>query len=186
MKGTYRTWLLLPLVILGLVAAATAATPQTTAATDLRVLFQQQNDAQNRGDVVAVMALYADDATVQAGGLCARAPCAGKAAIQREVERRIAEKAQVKVISLRESSGTATGVLHVVEAGFASCGVERILVNFTFVVEGDTMSSWTSNPDFTDPQSAKFIACITALMAAGGGGPPGSIAPPSTGDGGLK
>ena len=185
MKSIYRTWLLLPLVVLGLVAAGTAATTRTTAATDLRVVFQQQNDAQNRGDVAAVMATYAGDATVQAGGICTM-PCAGKAAIQREVERRIAEKAQVKVISLRESSGTATGVLQVVEAGFASCGVERILVNFTFVVEGDTMSSWTSSPDLADPQSAKFVACIAARMAAGGGGPPGSIAPPSTGDGGLK
>ena len=185
MKHSYRIWLLLPLVVLGLVAAGTAEATRTTAATDLRVLFQQQNDAQNRGDIAAVMATYAGDATVQAGGICT-IPCVGKAAIQREVERRIAEKAQVKVISLRESSGTATGVLHVVEAGFASCGVERILVNFTFVVEGDTMASWTSMPDFTDPQSAKFIACITALTAAGGGGPPGSIAPPSTGDGGLR
>jgi hypothetical protein len=185
MKSIYRTWLFLPLVVLGLVAAAAAATPRTTAATDLRVLYQQHNDAQNRGDAAAAMAIFADDAAVQAGGICTM-PCVGKAAIQREVERRIAEKAQVKVISLRESSGTATGVLHVVEAGFASCGVERILVNFTFVVEDGLMTSWTSGPDLNDPQSAKFIACIAASMAAGGGGVPGAIAPPSTGDGGLK
>jgi len=184
MKGFYRYWLLISLVIVGLVAAGTAATPQSLAAADLRVLFQQQNDAQNRGDVAAVMATYADDATVQAGGLCT-VPCTGKAAIQREVERRIAEKAQVKVVSLRESSGTATGVLEVVEVGFAFCGVERILVNFTFVVKGDVMTSWTSGPDLSDPQSAKFIACIMAGPASGGM-PPGSIAPPSTGDGGLR
>ena len=131
------------------------------------------------------MATYAGDATVQAGGICTM-PCVGKAAIQREVERRIAEKAQVKVISLRESSGTATGVLQVSEAGFTSCGVERILVNFTFVIEDGLMTSWSSGPDLNDAQSAKFIACIAARIAAGGGGPPGAIAPPSTGDGGLK
>jgi hypothetical protein len=185
MKSIYRTWLFLPLVVIGLVAATAAATPRTTAATDLRVLFQQQNDAQNRGDVAAVMATYAGEPTVQAGGICTM-PCVGKAAIQREVERRIAEKAQVRVISLRESSGTATGVLHVIEAGFASCGVERILVNFSFVVEDGLMTSWTSGPDLNDAQSAKFIACITGRMAAGGGGAPGAIAPPSTGDGGLR
>jgi hypothetical protein len=186
MKSTYRIWLLLPLVVLGLVAAAAGATPRTTAATDLRVLFQQQNDAQNRGDVAGVMATYAEDASVRAGGLCAAAPCVGKAAIQAEVGRRVAQKTQVKILSLRESSGTATGVLQVSEAAFASCGVERILVNFTLVIEDGLMTSWTSGPDPDDAQSARFVACIAARMAAGGGGPPGAIAPPSTGDGGLR
>jgi hypothetical protein len=98
----------------------------------------------------------------------------------------IPQHTQVKILSLRESSGTGTGLLELREDGFASCGVERIHVVFTFVVEGDAITSWTSGDDETDPQSVRFFACIRARMAAGGGGPPGAIAPPSTGDGGLK
>jgi hypothetical protein len=186
-NSSYRTLLFtLPLAVLTVLAAGIIATAQTTAATDLRVLFQQQNDAQNRGDVAGVMATYAEDASVRGGFLCTPAPCVGKAAIQAEVERRIAQKAQVEVLSLRESSGTATGVLQVTEAGFASCGVQRILVNFTFVVKNDKMSTWTSAPDPNDAQSSRYLACIAARMAAGGapGGP--AISPPSAGDGGLR
>ena len=187
MHNSYRTLLLiLPLVVLTTFAAGPFAATRTTAATDLRVLFQQQSDAQNRGDVAGVMATYAEDASVRGGFLCTPAPCVGKAAIQAEVERRIAQKAQIEVLSLRESSGTATGVLQVTEAGFASCGVQRILVNFTFVVKNDKMSTWTSAPDPNDAQSARYLVCIAARMAAAGGGAPGSIAPPSTGDGGLR
>jgi ketosteroid isomerase-like protein len=169
----------MPLVTLTVLASGFMAA-QTSAAADLSDVLNTQNEAQNRGDVAAVMATYADNATVEAGGLCM--PCVGKAAIQQEVERRVSQNTQVEVLSISESGDTATGVLHVVEAGFAACGVERILVNFTFVVENDTMTNWTSGPDLSDEQSAKFIACI---VAGGAGGPP-VMTPPSTGNGGLK
>jgi hypothetical protein len=182
MKRTNQMWLLgIPLVLLAVIAGASVVAAQTPNV-DPGDLFDEQNDAQNRGDVVAVMATYADDATVQAGGLCGAAPCVGKAAIQREVERRVSQDTQVEVLSISESGDTATGVVQVMEAGFASCDVERILVNFTFVIEGDEMKTWTSAPDMADEQSAKFIACIAARAA---GGPP-TMTPPSTGDGGLK
>jgi hypothetical protein len=131
MKRSNSKWLLgIPLVVLAVIAGATVVAAQTPAV-DLSDLFDEQNDAQNRGDVAAVMATYADDATVKAGGLCAT-PCEGTEAIQREIERRVSQNTQAEVLSISESGDTATGVVQVTEAGFPSCGIERILVNFTF------------------------------------------------------
>src|SRR5437879_13320800 len=51
-------------------------------------LAEQEMAAESRGDVAAALALYSDDAIVQYGGLC-WTPCVGKAAIQKELERRV-------------------------------------------------------------------------------------------------
>ena len=59
-----------------------------------KALLQKQFETLARGDVAGALALYTDDALVDGAGLCAAAPCVGKAAIQKEFEHRIANKMQ--------------------------------------------------------------------------------------------
>src|SRR4030088_3433447 len=60
-------------------------------------LAEQDLAAESRGDVAAAVALYSDDAIIQYGGLC-WTPCVGKAAIRKELERRVAAKNEWKII----------------------------------------------------------------------------------------
>ena len=52
--------------------------------------MKQHVEAIARGNAAGALALYAEDAVIDGGGLCAVAPCVGKAAIQKELERRVA------------------------------------------------------------------------------------------------
>ncbi len=57
-------------------AAATVALAQS----DPAALLKKHVEAIARGDAAEALALYADDAVIDGGGLCAAAPCVGKAA----------------------------------------------------------------------------------------------------------
>src|ERR1700679_1926897 len=53
---------------------------------------QKLVDALARGDVGAALALFTADSVIDAeSGLCAKAPCVGKAAIQKDLERFVAD-----------------------------------------------------------------------------------------------
>jgi ketosteroid isomerase-like protein len=69
-------------------AASTVALAQS----DPVALLEKHDEAINRGDAAGALALYADDAVMDGGGLCQAASCVGKAAIQKELERRVANK----------------------------------------------------------------------------------------------
>lgn len=69
-------------------------------------LAQRDLAAESRGDVAAALALYSDDAVVQNGGLC-WTPCVGKAAIQKELERRVAAKNRFTIIGKYVSGNVA-------------------------------------------------------------------------------
>jgi hypothetical protein len=62
--------------------------------------------AQSRGDVAAALALYSDEAIVQGGGLC-WTPCVGKAAIQKELARRVAANNRAKIVGQYVSGNVA-------------------------------------------------------------------------------
>jgi ketosteroid isomerase-like protein len=56
---------------------------------------QQLFDALNRGDVRDALALFTDDAVIDAeSGLCWKTPCVGKAAIQKDLERLVSDKSR--------------------------------------------------------------------------------------------
>ena len=149
----------------------------TEAAVDFRVLVQQHVDALNRGDVAGVIATFSDDAVVSNVGLCAATPCVGKAAIQREMERRVNIHVRFTITSLQESSGSGVGRAEVGADNVRACGVQRILVSFNVDVKNDKITSFPVRFDSADPQTAAFLACVAA--------PQPSVSPPRTGDGGL-
>src|SRR3954447_11437863 len=70
------------------------------------LLAEQDLAAESRGDVAAALALYRDDAIVQYGGLC-WTPCVGKAAVEKELERRVAAKNEWKIIGKYASGNVA-------------------------------------------------------------------------------
>src|SRR5438045_733488 len=74
---------------------ALAMSTPTPAQVDPASLAEQDLAAESR--CAAALALYGDDAIVQYGGLC-WSPCIGKAAIRKELERRVAAKNQFKII----------------------------------------------------------------------------------------
>jgi hypothetical protein len=168
--------LLVIALTLGLKAVGPA---QSSAAVDFRVLVQRHFDLLDQGNVAAVMDMFSDDAVVS-GASCVPTPCVGKAAIQKEIERRVNNGATQTLTSLQErTSGKGSGSLRITERGFPACNVERIIVLFDIEVANDKITLFASRPDLSDPQSAAFVACMAARAAP-------AIAPPRAGDGGLR
>jgi len=119
-------------------------------------LAEQDLAAESRGDVAAALALYSDDAIVQYGGLC-WTPCVGKAAIQKELERRVAAKNRWKIIG-KYVSGNIAVVQTELRIGFIEgSGVERVVVWCIYEVKGDKIAVVTLVGQRTDPQTARFI-----------------------------
>ena len=89
-------------------------------------LAQQDVAAESRGDVAAALALYSDDAIVQYGGLC-WTPCVGKAAVQKEIERRVAAKNHAKIIGKYVSGNVAVVKTEVRLTAIDKSGAERLV-----------------------------------------------------------
>jgi len=137
--------------------------------TDPALLAEQDIAAQSRGDVAASIALYSDDAIVQYGGLCWTS-CVGKAAVQKEIERRIAARNHAKIIGkyvsgnvavvkteVRVTSSDKSGAEGPAEW---SPGVDRIIVWNIYELSGDKIGVVTLVGQRTDPQTARFIAWL--------------------------
>jgi hypothetical protein len=124
-------------------------------------LAEQDLAAESRGDVAAALALYSDDAIVQYGGLC-WTPCVGKAAIQQELERRVAAKNEWKVIG-KYVSGNVAVVQTELKIGYIeSSGVDRVVVWNIYEVKGDKIAAATLVGQRTDPQTAQLIKWFSA------------------------
>jgi ketosteroid isomerase-like protein len=134
-------------------AAATVALAQS----DLAALVKQHAEAIARGDAAGALALYADDAVIDGGGLCAAAPCVGKAAIQKELERRVADKQHATILKTYVSGNVVTFRLETRNDTVKKAGVERIIVWVIQEVKGDKIAYVSSaSLDRTDPQTARF------------------------------
>jgi hypothetical protein len=119
-------------------------------------LAEQDLAAESRGDVAAALALYSDNAIVQYGGLC-WSPCVGKAAIRKELERRVAAKNRFKIIG-KYVSGNVAVVQTELRIGYIEkSGVDRVLVWNIYEVTGDKIAVATLVGQRTDPQTARFI-----------------------------
>ena len=124
-------------------------------------LAEQDLAAESRGDVAAAVALYSDDAIIQYGGLC-WTPCVGKAAIQKELERRVAAKNEWKIIG-KYVSGNVAVVQTELKIGYIeSSGVDRVVVWNTYEVKGDKIAVATLVGQRTDPRTAQFIKWLAA------------------------
>ena len=135
---------------------ALAMSTPAPAQVDPASLAEQDLAAESRGDVAAALALYSDNAIVQYGGLC-WSPCVGKAAIRKELERRVAAKNQFKIIG-KYVSGNVAVVQTELRIGYIEkSSVDRIIVWNIYEVTGDKIAVATLVGQRTDPQTARFI-----------------------------
>jgi len=119
-------------------------------------LAKQELAAETRGDVAGAIAMYGDDAIVQYGGLC-WTPCVGKAAIQNELERRVAAKNGWKIIG-EYVSGNVAVVQTELKIGFIEyTGVDHVVVWCIYEVTGDKIATVTLVGQRTDPETKRFI-----------------------------
>jgi hypothetical protein len=139
-----------------IVSTPTSAEDYGQAKVNPASLAEQDLAAESRGDVAAALALYSDKAIIQNGGLC-WTPCVGKAAIQKELERRVAARNQFKIIG-KYVSGNVAVVQTELQIGFIEqSGVDRVVVWNIYEVTGDKIAVATLVGQRTDPQTARFI-----------------------------
>ena len=144
-----------------------AATIPARAQPDPASLAKQDVAAQGRGDVAAALALYGDHAVVQGGGFC-WSPCVGKAAIGKELARRVASRNHATIIGEYVSDNVAVvktevRLWYVDNSGARrniqwSPGVERIIVWNIYEEKDGKIAVVTLVGQRTDPQTARFIA----------------------------
>jgi hypothetical protein len=153
---------------------AFAVPAQAPAQVGPAMLAERDMAAESRGDVVAALALYSDDAIVQGGGLC-WTPCAGKIAIQKELERRVAAKNHATIIG-KYVSGNVAVVKSEVRLGYIeksgerrnlqwSPGVDRVIVWNIYEARGGKIAVVTLVGERTDSQTAHFIAWSRSFQA---------------------
>lgn len=150
--------------LLALLLAAALCVPPPAKA-DPASLVQRELAAESRGDVAAALAFYGDEAVVQYGGLC-WTPCVGKAAIQKELERRVAAKNRWTILG-KYVSGNVAVVKAALRIGFIEgSGVDRVIVWCIYEMKGDKIAVVTLVGQRTDPQTARFIEWIQAQSKA--------------------
>jgi ketosteroid isomerase-like protein len=136
-------------------AAATGARAQT----DPVALVQQLLAAFDRSDAAGMLALFAEDAVIDdEGGPCAAAPCIGKDAIQKALERRAANPPPVHTILKTYVSGNVATIRVEVQSDWVKkAGGERIIEWAIFETKGAKISYTHGGIlDRADPQTARF------------------------------
>jgi ketosteroid isomerase-like protein len=143
-------------------AASTVAFAQV----DPAALVEQHRAAIARGDVAGALALYTDDAVIDAPGRCAATPCVGKAAIQKELESRVAVNNRATAIKNYVSDNVVTSQFEVRNDATQKAGVERAILWVIYVMKGDKIASVYGIPERTDPQTARFLEWQRAQLPA--------------------
>jgi ketosteroid isomerase-like protein len=123
--------------------AAVASLPSIgLAQSDSVAIFRQAIDARNRGDIAAMMALFADDA-VREDGSC-QPPCVGLTAVRASFQKNIDEHFQSKVTSAEGSGDTVTARAEISSDAFRARGIEKRMTSYTVKLRDGKIVSWTS------------------------------------------
>ena len=126
-----------------LLATIVAVLPRMgLAQSDAVAIFRQAIDARNRGDIVAMMALFTDDA-VREDGAC-QPPCVGLAAVRSSFQKNIDEHFLANVISAEGAGDTVIARAEISSDAFRAQGVEKRMTSYTVKLRGGKIASWTS------------------------------------------
>jgi len=124
-------------------AAIVAALPFVALAQiDSVAVFRQAIDARNRGDIVAMMALFTEDA-VREDGSC-QPPCVGLAAVRRSFQKNIDEHFQANVTSAQGAGDTVTAQAEISSDAFRARGIEKRMTSYTVQLRGGKIARWSS------------------------------------------
>jgi hypothetical protein len=126
-----------------LFAATIAVVPRVgLAQNDPVAIFRQAIDARNRGDIVAMVALFTDDA-VREDGSC-QPPCVGLTAVRASFQKNIDEHFQAKVTSAEGVGDTVTARAEISSDAFRAQGIEKRMTSYTIKLRGGKIARWTS------------------------------------------
>jgi ketosteroid isomerase-like protein len=126
-----------------LFAATVAVLPRVgLAQTDPVAVFRQAIDARNRGDIVAMMALFTDDA-VRDDNAC-QPPCVGLAAVRRSFQKNIDEHFQANVTSAEGAGDTVTARAEISNDALRAHGIKKRMTSYTIKLRGGKIARWTS------------------------------------------
>jgi ketosteroid isomerase-like protein len=109
---------------------------------DAVAIFRQAVEARNRGDIVAMMTLFTDDA-VREDGSC-QPPCVGLAAVRASFQKNIDEHFQAKVTSADGAGDTVTARAEISSDALRAQGVEKRMTSYTVKLRGGKIARWTS------------------------------------------
>lgn len=143
---------------MGLVLLAVAR--DTTAQVDSIAVQQQLLEMLARGDVTGALALFTDDAVIDApSGACLPAPCVGKAAIQKDLARLVADKSRrVTPLNSYVADHLLVTRFDTRSDRIRQAGVERIIVWAIREMRGDKIAAIRCClAERTDPQTARFL-----------------------------
>jgi hypothetical protein len=121
---------------------------------------QRLLDALARGDVGSAVALFTEDAVIDAeSGLCSAAPCVGKAAIQKDLERFVTDKTRrVTPINNYVSGNVLVTRFEARSATIQKAGVDRVILWGIREMRADRIAtSRCCLPERTDSQTARFL-----------------------------
>ncbi len=151
---------LICLVLLAFYATAPAAS-------NPGALRDKLQEAINRGDVAAAVALWTDDAVIDSPINCPEAPCTGKAGIQKDMERRVNSKNRPKTLKHYVSGNLLTTRVQLSNAFTEKAGVDRVIFWLVYEVKGDKIA-WERGPIFerNDAQTAKYVAWLKTQQPA--------------------
>ena len=130
------------------------------AQTDSVAVQQQLLDALAKGDVEAAVSLFTDDAVIDSqSGDCAKAPCVGKVAIRKDLQRYVMDKSRrVVPLDTRVSGNVLVTRFEARSATIRKAGVERIVLWGIREMRGDKIAiSRCCLPERTDPQTIRFL-----------------------------
>lgn len=151
-----KRFMILPLLSVSILAV----TPAIALAQDDPVaILKKHHAAMERGDVNAALALYADDAVIQGGGLCrGLSPCVGKAAIRKYLEKRLRNKSRRNTVIADYSSGKVlTRRIEIQDKRTQKAGVDRIIAwSITGVKDGKILFRYRFR-EVSDPQTLRFV-----------------------------
>jgi hypothetical protein len=122
---------------------------------DVGALYRQFQEAINRGDADAAIALLADDAT-WLRGTCQPNPCAGTPRLRQEIVRQIGDHNQASAFST-DAGGGAVVVRYELRSDFGrKKGVERRIQLDTVTAQDGKIRSIVTKLDMSDPETKTF------------------------------
>jgi len=126
-----------------LFAAIMAVLPRVgLAQSDSVAVFRQAIDARNRADIVAMMALFTEDA-VRDDNSC-QPPCVGLAAVKRSFQKNIDEHFQANVTSAEGTGDTVTARAEISSDALRAHGIEKRMTSYTVKLRDGKITRWTS------------------------------------------
>ena len=138
-----------------------ATAPVALAQSDPAALLKQYAETLNRGDAAGVLAMFADDAVFDGPGLCAAAPCVGKAALQKELERQVAVKEHFTILKQYVSGNVVTSRVEFRNDRVKQAGVERVIGWVITEMQGEKIVYMRGGiGDRSDPQTARFAEWV--------------------------